>query len=330
MTLGYLQELEERLELLYGYSCIVTSSTSLAHTAFLPIFINHQDVFICDHQVHSSIQVASDIIRAKGCKRDIIRHNDMEKLEEKIMSHRKSSRNIWFFADGIYSMYGDTAPVKKLYALLNKYENFHVYVDDAHGMSWTGENGKGFVLSQVELHPRMVLSTSLGKAFGSIGGVLVCNNPALKQTIKSCGSAFIFSSPLPPSVIGASIAASNIHLSPEINKLQSSLTTRISLFRECAYSLGLPILGKGDTPIFFIPSSNPNTCFKIAKRLMDHGYYQSSAVYPSVPFNNAGVRFTLTNWLELNDIERMLQTLCVERKSIEAGRNNRSFYPEKF
>ncbi|MDG1333787.1 MAG: aminotransferase class I/II-fold pyridoxal phosphate-dependent enzyme [Crocinitomicaceae bacterium] len=304
------------MESLFGYSCIVTTSTSLAHTAFLPIFINREDVYICDHQVHSSVKVASELLRSKGCASDVIRHSEMKKLEGKIISYSETHRNVWFFADGIYSMYGDMAPMKELRDLLNKYENFHVYIDDAHGMSWTGENGKGFVLSQTELHPRMVLSTSLGKAFGSIGGVLVCNNPSLKKMIKSCGNAFIFSSPVPPSVIGASIASADIHVSSEITELQSSLIDRINFFKELALSLGLPILGKGNTPIFFIPSGNPDTCFKISKRMMDRGFYQSSAVYPSIPYNCAGVRFTITNWLEMNDIEDMLRTLSVERQKV--------------
>ncbi len=316
ITLGYLEELEEKLEAIFGYSCIVTTSTSLAHTAFLPVFIGSKDVFICDHQVHTSVQVASEIIRAKGCLKDIVRHNDTKELEEKIISYSKSHRHIWFLADGIYSMYGDAAPLKELQKLLDKYENFHVYIDDAHGMSWTGENGKGFVLSQIELHPRMFVSTSLGKAFGSIGGVLICNNPSLKEIIKSCGSAFIFSSPVPPSVIGASIASSDIHLTSEINELQTSLLNRINLFRELALDLGLPFLGKGNTPIFFIPSGNPDTCVKITKRMMDCGFYQSSAIYPSVPRNSAGARFTITNWLEMSDIENMLQTLSVERQKV--------------
>ena len=321
LTQGYLERLEDKLETLFGYSCVLASSTSLAHTAFLPIFIGKNDVFICDHQVHSSVQVAAEIIRAKGCTKDIIRHNDLHKLEEKIIAYSKTHRNVWFLADGIYSMYGDKALVQALQRLLQQYPNFYVYIDDAHGMSWMGQRGQGFVLSQIELHPRMVVSTSLGKAFGSIGGVLVCNNPELKQIVKSCGSAFIFSSPLPPSVIGTSIAAAEIHLSPEIQALQASLESRIELFRRTAQSLHLPLIGQAETPIFFIPSGNPSTCFKIVQRMLQKGYYQSSAVFPSVPFNNAGVRFTLTNWLQPEDIKQMLQCFSKERSRVLQSEN---------
>jgi 7-keto-8-aminopelargonate synthetase-like enzyme len=316
VTLGYLEELEEKLEALFGYSCIVTTSTSLAHAAFLPIFIHKDDVFICDHQVHTSVRVASDMVRAKGCKADIVRHNDIDKLEEKIISYRNTHKNIWYLADGIYSMYGDKARVKDLNKLLDTYENFHVYIDDAHGMSWMGKNGRGFVMSEFDLHPRMVLSTSLGKAFGSIGGVLVCKDPELKKAIKYCGSSFIFSSPIPPSVIGASIASAEIHLSPEIDELQTNLLNRINYFKELASGIGLPYLGEGNTPIFFIPSGNPDTSFQLSKKLMERGFYQSSAVYPSVPYNSGGMRLTLTNWLELEDIEKAVHVLHEERQRI--------------
>ena len=43
-------------------------------------------------------------------------------------------------ADGIYSMYGDYAPIKELKALSIKYPQLHLYIDDVHGMSWIGKN----------------------------------------------------------------------------------------------------------------------------------------------------------------------------------------------
>ncbi len=316
VTMGYLDELEAQLEALFGYSCIVTTSTSLAHAAFLPLFLNQQDVFICDHQVHTSVQVASEMVRAKGATREVIRHNDLAALEEKIVAYAATHRHVWYLADGIYSMYGDQAPVKELVRLLDAYDNFHVYIDDAHGMSWVGTHGQGYVLSQAPLHPRMVLSTSLGKAFGSIGGVLVCHDQALKATVKACGSSFIFSSPVPPSVIGASLASAEIHLSPEMAVLQAQLNYRIARFRERALANGLPILGQANTPIFFIPSGNPETTFRLTQRLMAAGFYLSSAVYPSVPYNSGGVRLTLTNWLQDADIDHLVDTLAHERQQV--------------
>ena len=55
--------------------------------------------------------------------------------------------------------------------------------------------------------------------------------------------------------------------------------------------------------------------------MLQKGYYQSSAVFPSVPFNNAGVRFTLTNWLQPDDIKQMLQCFSKERSRVLQSEN---------
>ena len=40
----------------------------------------------------------------------------------------------------------DYAPFEELKSLLDKYLEFHLYIDDAHGMSWTGKNGAGIAI----------------------------------------------------------------------------------------------------------------------------------------------------------------------------------------
>jgi len=40
-------------------------------------------------------------------------------------------------------------------------------------MSWAGKHGNGYVLSQMPLHPKMILTTSLAKGFGTGGGVTI-------------------------------------------------------------------------------------------------------------------------------------------------------------
>lgn len=316
VSLGYLDELENMLESIFGHPCLVASSTSLGHIAYLPTLVDRSAVVILDHQVHNSVFMASEILKARGCTMDIVRHGRLDLLEQKIIQHSASNKSIWYLADGVYSMYGDMAPIKELVRLLDKYPNFHVYVDDAHGMSWLGKHGKGYTLNEAPLHNRMALITSLGKGFGSIGGALVFKDEGLKELVKSCGGPFVFSSPIPASVIGASIAAADIHLSSEITELQSILAEKINYFKNLAISLELPVLGEGNTPIFFIPSGNPETCFKLSEKMMEHGFYQSPAVYPSVPVKNSGMRFTITNWIEKEDMERALTSLAKYRTTI--------------
>ena len=83
----------------------------------------------------------------------MIRHNNMEMLEDMIRENPNKYDQIWYMADGVYSMFGNLAPMDDLLTLLEKYENFHLYIDDAHGMSWTGKYGRGTVMGDDGMHP---------------------------------------------------------------------------------------------------------------------------------------------------------------------------------
>src|SRR3954471_9106591 len=175
---------------------IIAATTTLTHVSAIPILIQDDDLIILDHQVHGSVQLAVQLVKARGTQVAMIKHNRMDMLEDLIKDNPNKYNKIWYMADGLYSMYGDYAPLKDIVALLDKYSNFYFYVDDAHGMSWTGTHGNGYVLSQVPLHHKMALSTSLAKGFGTGGGVLVLKDPEMRRKIFTCGSSYTYSGPV--------------------------------------------------------------------------------------------------------------------------------------
>lgn len=144
LSTGLYRQLEQQLEELFQAPVIVTPTTSLGHQAALPVLVRDEDAVILDHQVHASVQNAAQLLKPRGIPVHHIRHNRMDQLEDMIRQFRSKHRKIWYLADGIYSMYGDAAPLQELEALLARYEALHLYLDDAHGMSWAGKNGCGF------------------------------------------------------------------------------------------------------------------------------------------------------------------------------------------
>src|ERR1041385_217402 len=186
---------------------ILAATTTLAHLGALPVLVQDDDLIILDHQVHGSVQLAVQQLKARGTKVEMIKHNRMDMLEDMIKANPNRYNKIWYMADGLYSMYGDYAPLKDITFLLEKYPAFHVYIDDAHGMSWAGKNGNGYVLSQMPLHPKMILTTSLAKGFGTGGGVTVLHDKEMHRKILTCGSSYSFSGPVQPPMLGASIAS---------------------------------------------------------------------------------------------------------------------------
>ena len=309
-------ELEDKLEQLFGQPTLVAPTTTLGHQANIPTLVTPRDAVIIDHQVHASVQSAVKIVQANGTHVEMIRHNNMDMLESRLQKLCKEYRRVWYMADGIYSMFGDAAPLNRIVELLDQYEQFHFYVDDAHGMSWKGKNGSGFVLSEIPYHPKMILITTLAKTFGSLGSALVFPDNKTKQLVKNCGKTLMFSGPIAPPSLAGNIASAEIHLTPEIYDKQRALKSRMEYTVKVANALDLPLVGKSLTPVFFVGVGTPNVCFNMAKRMIKNGYLLSPAVYPSVPYSNAGLRFTVTTHLGFDDIRNMLT--CIAEQLEEA------------
>ncbi|MGZ5134994.1 MAG: aminotransferase class I/II-fold pyridoxal phosphate-dependent enzyme, partial [Flavitalea sp.] len=137
------QELEEFFYKIFDSPCVITPTTTLGHIANIPVLMSSADAIITDQQVHNSVNTAVKLLSAARTHVEVLRHNRMDLLEDRIKALRGKHQKIWYLADGIYSMFGDTAPMDQLYQLMDMYSQFHLYVDDAHGMSIQGKHGRG-------------------------------------------------------------------------------------------------------------------------------------------------------------------------------------------
>ena len=187
-------------------------------------------------------------------------------------------------ADGIYSMYGDFAPIEDLLELSKKYSQLHLYFDDVHGMSWKGKNGTGYVMDVLkELPENVLLFGTLSKTFGASGAVLVGYDKSLHSKIKNFGGPLTFSAQLEPASVSAASASADIHLSPEIYELQNELAAKINYFNFLLKNTDLPLVEYNNSPVFFIGTGMPVTGYKFVQRLMKEGFYVNLGLFPAVP-----------------------------------------------
>lgn len=305
-------ELEERLAKIFNSPAAVFNTTTLGHLSNLPILIGDEDAVILDVSVHSSVQMAVSLLKERNITTEIIRHNRLDILEDRVKQLSMTHKKIWYLSDGVYSMFGDLAPVKEIVELMDQYEQLHLYIDDAHGMSWAGENGSGYVMSQVKFHPRMYLSTSLGKAFGASGGVMVFPNDEEYRRVHDYGKTSIFSIQVPPPVLGAAVASAKIHLSADIYSLQKQLQEKIKFFNQTASLLELPMYSNNISPVKFICLGKPMMGYNMVSRLMNAGYYVNLSVFPSVSYNNTGMRIPLSLHMTKEDIEGLLNEIATQ------------------
>ncbi|HEY8934548.1 MAG TPA: aminotransferase class I/II-fold pyridoxal phosphate-dependent enzyme [Cyclobacteriaceae bacterium] len=301
------EELEDLFYKIFDNNpAVLAATTTLSHVGALPILVQDNDLVILDHQVHGSVQLAVQLLKARGTKVEMIKHNNMDMLEDLITANPNKFNKIWYMADGLYSMYGDYAPLKDICYLMEKYQALHFYVDDAHGMSWTGKHGNGYVLSQMPMHPKMVLTTSLAKGFGTGGGVTVLSDREMMRKIVTCGSSYTYSGPVQPPMLGASIASAKIHLSDEIYDIQNALSAKLKLTSKLIDQHDLPVVHPSNSPIFYLGLGLPRVGYNMVKRLLAEGFYTNIGIFPGVPVKCCGLRLAVTNGQTEEDIKNVL------------------------
>ncbi|WP_264564384.1 bifunctional aminotransferase class I/II-fold pyridoxal phosphate-dependent enzyme/GNAT family N-acetyltransferase [Flavobacterium sp. N3904] len=303
-------ELERKIEKMYGIPPIITKNSTLGHLAVIPTLIRDEDAVIMDHQVHWSVQNACQLLKLRGIPVEMIRHSNLDMLEDKIKQLSSKCNKIWYMADGVYSMFGDYAPIPELLALTQKYAQLNLYFDDVHGMSWKGKNGTGFIFEAInELPENCIIVSTLSKTFGASGATVFCKNQKLREKIKNFGGPLTFSAQLEPASVAAAIASADIHLSPEIGLKQKGLADKIGYFNQLLSKGDLPIISKNDSPVFFLGMGTPATAYNFVQRLFKEGFFLNLGIYPAVPIKNTGIRITLSSHNQQQDITALAEAM---------------------
>jgi 7-keto-8-aminopelargonate synthetase-like enzyme len=302
------EELEGLLATILRGHVLCAPTTTLAHLAALPVLIGGEDAVVVDQMAHASVQLAARNLhqRHTPCT---LRHNSAARLEDVLKE--LGGRRTWYLADGVYSMYGDRAPIDSLNTLMDRYPELHLYIDDAHGMSWTGRNGSGSVVGHLRHPDRAVVAVSLVKAFAAGGAAVTSADPEFIRRIRLCGPPMMFSGPIQPPMLGAAVASARIHISSDIDELQRDLRLRLHWRNSFLAETDLVVLSEPTTPITFVGVGRTETAYRIVERLLERGYYVNAAVFPAVSMNRAGVRFTVTRHHTKQDVEGVIQAISL-------------------
>ncbi len=310
VSAGNIEYLEDLLSKMYDGSPVITySSTSTAHISVIPSLVSYKDAIILDQQVHMSVQTAVQLMRKKNVPIEMIRHNNIEMLKRMVEKLYAKHDKVWYMIDGVYSMFGDVAPMEEILVVMEQFKNLYIYVDDAHGMGWYGKNGTGYVWEKAYKHPRMILTNTLAKGFGVMGGFTVFPNDETKRKVRIFGGPLSYSHQLSPPLVGAAIESAKIHLSDEIIKLQKELQILIDYCNKLLSSTDLIVASNPTTPIFLIGMGQPKIAYKMVKRVINDGYFVNPAIFPAVPIKNTGLRFTINRHIDKDSIKGLISSI---------------------
>lgn len=308
-AVGLYSQLEERLRSIFGATVVIAPTTTLGHLSALPTLVGPRDVVLVDNNAHASVHLATRVVASEGVPILPVRHNDLDDLESQIDQLSGLHRRVWFLADGVYSMSGGVAPIRKLGQLLDKYPELHLYLDDAHGFGWTGRHGSGWVLKEMDWHPRLVVAVGFAKSWSSGGAALAFGDERMASDVATVGGTLTFSGPLHPAQLGASIAAADIHLSPEYEELRESFSRQIEFVTRSLVAARIEVLSLEQTPIWVVPVGNSVRALELAQRLLERGFFTNFAAFPAVPMHQSGIRFMNTLCHTDEDILSLVEAL---------------------
>jgi 7-keto-8-aminopelargonate synthetase-like enzyme len=307
----YIRELEELMGAIFNNNKVLCyTSTSTAHISVLATLIKPNDLIVLDQQVHFSVQFPAKNTKLQGTQIKMIRHSNFDMLEDILKEDSNKFERVWYLADGVYSMHGDFPDTDRLQQLLDKYPKLHLYFDDAHGMSWYGKNGAGYVFDRLGVSKRVVVVSTLAKGFGCVGGTAVFYDEELYRKVDIFGGPHSYSHPLTPASAGAAIASAKIHLSSEIYEYQKELFELTSYMDKLLKDNNLTNLSAPNSPIYYIGGGLNKVTHNFVNRVLNEGFYVNTATFPAVPNDLSGLRFTVTRHVTKEDIKEFVDVMA--------------------
>ena len=229
-------------------------------------------------------------IRNSGVPKHIFRHNDPAHLEQLLKTVSKDIPKIVAF-ETVHSMTGAVCPLEELCDIAHDYGAL-TFVDEVHAVGLYGENGAGIGERDGQLSKMDIISGTLGKAFGNVGGYIAANS-VLIDMIRSYAAGFIFTTSLPPTVLSGALKAVNILASDEGRQLRATHQDNVKYLRNSLLSRGFPV---EHTPSHIIPIkvADPFQCTMVSDRLLRKGHYIQAINYPTVARGEEKLRLAPT------------------------------------
>lgn len=320
------RELEERLaKFVKAPATLVFPSIALLNFGTLPILAGPNGVIFCDSSAHHTVQEACQLASAKGVTCTHFRSNDLDDLERQLQHYSSKSPKI-VAVDGIYSMTAKYVDLPAYGRIVKKYDDVFLFVDDAHGFGVIGENptdkhpyghkGNGIVnyFGMDYVEDRVIYVTGMSKAFSSFAAFIVCLNPEMERKLR-LSSTYVFSGPIPVASLASSLAGLMVN-EKEGDQIRTRLYHLSERLASGARLLGFEVDNYGSCPIVYVVVGNPEATVGALNIAWKRGLLVSPGIFPAVPINRGGLRFSVTALNTEAEIDTALSILEEVRKNV--------------
>jgi 8-amino-7-oxononanoate synthase len=281
-------EAEDSLVFVSGHATAISTIAAL---------MGPKDLILHDSLIHNCVVVGAQTC---GATRRSFPHNDLNALQEILLTTRDRFDRVLIITEGLFSMDGDGPDLARLVDLKERFECW-LMVDEAHSLGILGKTGKG-LFEMAEIAPSRVdiwLGT-LSKTLVSCGGY-VAGSRSLVEYLKLAAPGMVYSVGMPaPAAVAALTALQLMRAEPErVAKLQANGKLFLQKAREAGLDAG-ESWGYAVTPVILGDSLRT---VLLAERLLARGYNAFPIVPPGVPEQSARLRFFISSEHTALDIE---------------------------
>ncbi|WP_197506580.1 8-amino-7-oxononanoate synthase [Mycobacterium sp. E136] len=260
-------------------SALVFSSGYTANLGAVVALSGAGSLLISDALTHASLVDACRLSRARVV---VTPHRDVAAVEVALAA-RDEERAV-VLTDSVFSADGDLAPLRALHDVCRRHGALLI-VDEAHGLGVRGAGGRG-LLHEVGLAgaPDIVMTTTLSKALGSQGGI-VLGPTAVRDHLIDAARPFIFDTGLAPAAVGAAWAALDI-LIAEPWRAQAVIDRAAALASICS------VHERPESAVVSVILGDPDVAFSAAVACLDRGVRVGCFRPPTVPAGTSRLRLT--------------------------------------
>lgn len=301
----YYKMLEDDLADIYDKeAALVFNSGYHANIGILPALAGKHDLIVADKLVHASI---IDGLRLSDAQMLRYRHLDYDHLRNLLLHHREEYENVFIVTESIFSMDGDVADLQQLCEIKKEFDAF-LYVDEAHAIGVRGTNGLGCCEEQACTEEIDFIVGTFGKAFASMGAFVVCEQ-MFREYLINTQRSLIFTTALPP--VNVAWTRFILNRMPDFYDLRLKLAKVSERLKSVLNEKGFETRGNSHI-VPMVCGSNENS-IEMANLLQENGFFALPVRYPTVPKNEARIRFSLNASIPMEDYECLFEFLeCLE------------------
>ncbi|VFR22228.1 8-amino-7-oxononanoate synthase [plant metagenome] len=269
-------------------AALLLASGWQANAAALPALIGAVQgpaLVYTDRLIHASLHAGC---AQAGVRQIRYRHNDLDHLEHLLAERAQEPGQRFIVTESVFSMDGDQADVPALAALAERHGAF-LYLDEAHATGVLGPQGRGLA-AQAGGRVDLVMGT-FSKAAGGFGAYIAGSRALCDYLVNTC-SGFIYSTALPPAVVGAVHAA--VTRLPGMDAERAHLHALATRLRAGLADIGIDT-GLSSTQIVPAIVGDAGRALALADALAQAGMLVGAIRPPTVPAGTSRLRIALSS-----------------------------------